>query len=244
MPCELDEDDSLWVWTEGSDEPQAVSLAAMGLTKADVWQGYRVVWFSADGTTFETVASRPGERGYGPESEGLVATETGFVMIDGDLFMSPDGRDWQPQAAPPDEITGLVTVGSRVLGFTSGTQIVELLADGSLAFFADPGELESSEVGYADITTFGELGMVAIGYEEMMFPEIAGEEPLTIARMLWFSADGTDWHAQSLEGSFGAFGAIEVAVLADRVVVGFGAEQPEDLEVISQPEWWIGTVDD
>lgn len=243
MACELDADDALWVWTEGSDEPQAVSLAAMGLTRADIWQGYRVVWFSADGATFETVASRPGERGYGPESEGLVATEAGFAMIDGDLWISPDGRDWQPQADLRDEIAGLVTVGSRVLGFTSGTQIVELLADGSQTLFADPAELQSSEVGYVDITTFGEFGMVAIGYEEMVFPEIAGEEPLTIARMLWFSVDGTEWHAQSLERSFGTFGAIEVAVMADRVVVGFGAEQPEDLELISQPEWWIGTID-
>jgi hypothetical protein len=30
----------------------------------------------------------------------------------------------------------------------------------------------------------------------------------------------------------------------DQVVVAFGPEQPEDLEMITEPEWWIGTISD
>jgi hypothetical protein len=75
----------------------------------------------------------------------------------------------------------------------------------------------------------------------MAFPEIAGNEPLTIARVLWFSPDGTSWSNLDVSGLFGTFGALKVAVTDDRVVLTFGANQPEDLERITEPTWWIGT---
>jgi hypothetical protein len=48
----------------------------------------------------------------------------------------------------------------------------------------------------------------------------------------------------SLGDVFGSSGAIEVELVGDHLVIAFGGGQPEDLEEILQPDWWIATIND
>jgi hypothetical protein len=243
--CDLDDDDALWVTVAGEETPQAVSLSGMGLTKAEVWRAYRVVWFSADGVSFETVEQRVlSETGYGPDPSGLVATESGFVMIDGGVWISPDGVDWVEQAAPPYDISELFTVGSRVFGYTHLDQVVEYHADGSWTLEADTASIDRTGLDHVAIEAVTDRAFVAIGYHEVFFPDIAGDEPLSTGRVIGISADGVSWTTVSLESALGSTGAVEVAAAGDYVVVAFGPGQPEDLDRITEPEWWIGTISD
>jgi hypothetical protein len=245
LPCDLDDDDALWVTVAGEETPQAVSLSGMGLSEADIWRAYRVVWFSADGIAFETAEHRVlTESGYGPDPSGLVATESGFVMIDGGVWISPDGVDWVEQAAPPYDISELFTVGSRVLGYTHIDEVVEFHADGSWTLEADTASIDRTGLDHVAIEAVTDRAFVAIGYQEMFFPDIAGDEPLSTARVIGISADGVSWTTVSLESALGASGAVEVAAAGDYVVVVIGPGQPEELEMITEPEWWIGTISD
>jgi hypothetical protein len=251
VPCELDDDDALWVRTADAAEYQAVSLTGLGLTKADILRAYRVMWFSEDGRTFEMVSHRViSERGYGPDPAGIVATDNGFLMVDGALWVSPDGalwvspdgRQWEPNPAPPYEITNLVARGSRVYGYTTLDQTVEYHPDGSWSLRADPS-LAGPELDHRDIETITDRASVVIGYEDVLFPEIAGDEPLSTARVIGVWADGA-WTLVSLGDVFGSSGAIEVELVGDHLVIAFGGGQPEDLEEILQPDWWIATIND
>jgi hypothetical protein len=245
LQCELPNDDALWVLTNDGVDWRAVSLSGMGLTKADVWRSYRIVWFSDDGVSFETVDLRVlSERGYGPLAEGLVAGDDGFVMVDGGLWTSADGRTWKHVGATPYEVSDLFTVGSRVYGFTNLDRVVEYHPDGSWTLAADPGPLR--DLGYDEvmIEAVSEGAFIAVGYDHARFPAVDPWEPLSTAAMIAVSVDGFSWRTLTLEETFGATGAVELAVAGDQLVVGFGAEQPEDVERIANPEWWIGTIDD
>jgi hypothetical protein len=245
LPCDLDDDDALWVTVAGEETPQAVSLSGMGLTKADIWRAYRVIWFSADGVAFETAEQRVlTDSGYGPDPSGLVATENGFVMIDGAVWVSPDGVAWEEEAAPPYDISQLLSVGSRVFGYTHLDEVVEYHADGSWTLEADTTSIDRTGLDHLAIEAIGDHAYVAVGYHEVLFPDIAGDEPLSTARVIGFSTDGVSWATVSLESALGASGAVEVAAAGDQVVVAFGPGQPEDLERITEPEWWIGTISD
>jgi hypothetical protein len=243
VPCELDDDDALWVRTADAAEYQAVSLTGLGLTKADIWRAYRVMWFSEDGRTFEMVGHRViSEGGYGHDPAGIVATDNGFLMVDGALWVSPDGRQWERNPAPPYEITNLAARGSRVYGYTTLDQTVEYHPDGSWSLRADPS-LATPELDHRDIETVTDRASVVIGYEEVLFPEIAEDEPLSTARVIAVWADGA-WTLVALEDVFGSSGAIEVELVGDHLVIAFGGGQPEDLEKIVQPDWWIATIND
>lgn len=243
LPCQLDDDDALWVRTADAAEYQAVSLTGLGLTKADILRVYRVMWFSEDGRTFEMVDHRViSERGYTPFHAAIVATDNGFLMVDGALWVSPDGRQWEQNPAPPYEITNLVARGSRVYGYTTLDQTVEYHPDGSWSLRADPS-LATPELDHRAIETITDRASVVIGYEYVLFPEIAGDEPLSTARVIGVWADGT-WTLVALEDVFGSSGAIEVELVGDHLVIAFGGGQPEDLEEIFQPDWWIATIND
>jgi hypothetical protein len=245
LPCDLDDDDALWVTVAGEETLQDVSLSGMGLTKADVWRAYRVIWFSADGIAFETVEHRVvSETGYGPDPSGLVATESGFAMIDGGVWTSPDGVGWVEEAAPPYDISDLFTVGSRVFGYTHLDEVVEFHADGSWTLEAGTASIDRTGLDHLAIEAIGDHAYVAVGYHEVLFPDIAGDEPLSTARVIGISADGISWTTVSLESALGSSGAVEVAMAGDYVVVAFGPGQPEELERITEPEWWIGTISD
>jgi hypothetical protein len=245
MPCELASDDALWVQTIEEDW-QAVSLSGMGLEKADIWRAYRVLWHSTDGESFETVEQGVlSEHGYGPDPHGLVATDAGFVMIDEDetVWTSHDGGEWEHQAPPPYAVTDLFSVGSRVFG-TNLHQIVEYLPDGSWTVAADASSLRALGFNEVVIEAVSESAYIATVYEEdVLFPELAGQEPLSIARILGVSLDGATWTSIPLEDALGASGAVEVGITGDRIVVVLGPNTPEDFVPIVNPEWWIGTID-
>ncbi len=243
--CEHAPENTIWVSVEGEAEPQPVSLSALDLNPEDKTRRDGVMWFSEDGITFQTVGLQiPLVEFHHRANSSLVATRDGFAFLDGTmLWTSPDGYDWQQESPSPyDDVTALTVAGTRIIGFTGGdppryvrsvAQLVEILPDGSWSLLADA---EPSREPVA----VGEFGLVAVGYEEMTFPEIAGEEPLNTARVLWFSPDGTRWDHLAVGDLFGRFGALEVAVTDDRVIIVFGANQPEDLERITEPAWRIG----
>jgi hypothetical protein len=245
LPCDLEDDDELWIVVAGEETPQAVSLSGMGLTGADIWRRYRVIWLSTDGISLATAEHHEiTDTSYGEPPHALVATENGFVMIDNAVWISPDGAEWAEQAAPPYDIAELFTVGSKVFGHTHLDQVVEYHADGSWTLEADTASVDRAGLDHLAIEAVTDRAYVAVGYHDVPFPDIAGNEPLSTARVIGISLDGFSWTTVSLESALGSSGAVEVAMAGDQVVVAFGPEQPEDLEMITEPEWWIGTISD
>jgi hypothetical protein len=244
-PQATDVEDPVWVWTAGSDEPQAVSLAALGVTRDDLWYRPTLLWLSTDGANFESI-----EFDLGFSEPNLLATRDGFWLIDlvgQGVWMSPDGLTWMESGRVPDGCLRPAVWKARVVCLAetaTGTGIMELPEDGSWAELTEAEALGLPEGVFPEGLAAGDLGLAVIGTVEEVQPW-SGGEPIPFARMFAFSVNGTTWATGTLDG-FGSPGALEMAVMGDRVIAVSGPA-PEGWVAgweIVDPSWWIGTIGD
>jgi len=247
-PYTTDLEDPLWVWTVESEEPQAVSLAVLGLTTDDLWNRPTVLWRSEDGRSFFAV-----ELEFEILEVTMLGTPDGIVLVSegtSEVWTSSDGRNWSVEVLAQELGFDWAVWGSRIIALAEHdgeTVLLELRPDGSWRSVAESGTFLLPEPAgvVPEAVAAGDLGLLVVGSAEQVLPESEGE-PIPFAQVVWYSSDGAEWSVQGLGEIFGAAGSLQTAVIADRVVVAFGANQPHAgrRPTIEDPAWWIGTLRD